>query len=218
MALVFGDNLVVRRPTYATYGIGALCTLATVAAQKAPYLSFVPLKFSLHPALSFYTLLTAQFVHGDAVHLIGNMVFLFAFGRAMEALLGSVPFALALLGIGPFAFLGSWLMSPSSPVPIVGLSGSLSVLLGAYTVVFPRSRLRLVPFLRFPWMRAWLFSAIWLALQLADAFFLGEEASGVAYSTHLGGFVIGLVAGAAWKEFALDTDLLIARVTGEEPQ
>jgi membrane associated rhomboid family serine protease len=59
-----------------------------------------------HPALSFYTLLTAQFIHGDAVHLIGNMVFLFAFGRAMEALLGGVPFALALLGIGPFAFLG----------------------------------------------------------------------------------------------------------------
>jgi hypothetical protein len=49
MALVFGDNLVVRRPTYATYGVGALCTLATVAAQKAPYLSFVPLKFSLTP-------------------------------------------------------------------------------------------------------------------------------------------------------------------------
>ena len=217
MALVFGDNLLVRGRVYASYGIACLCLIATVAGGSVPNLAFVPLQFSLHPALSFYTLLTAQFVHIDAVHLIGNMLFLFAFGRPMESLLGSVRFGSALLGIGPFAFLGSWLASPDSPIPIVGLSGSLSVLLGSYTVVFPRARLRIIPFLRFPWIRAWLFAAIWLALQLADAFSVGEAESGVAYATHLGGFAIGLVAGAAWKELALDTDLLIARVTGEEP-
>ena len=64
-----------------------------------------------------------------------------------------------------------------------------------------------------PYMRAWLFAAAWVALQIWDAVAVGELASGIAYATHLAGFVIGLVAGAAWKEFALDTDRLIAELT-----
>ena len=218
MALVFGDNLVTRKPSYATYGIAGVCAIATILAPMATNLQFVPFQFSLHPALYFYTLLTAEFLHAGAPHLIGNLIFLFAFGRAIENLLGSTRFAAALLGIGSFAFLGSWLINPASTTPIVGLSGSLSVLLGAYTIIFPRSRLRIVPFLPFPWMRAWLFAALWLALQLTHAFLFEESLAGVAYSTHIAGFAIGLVAGASWKEFALDTDRLIAQVTGEEPR
>lgn len=218
MALVFGDNLRIRKPAYATYGIAGLCTLATVFGGHARSLSFIPLDFSLHPAFAFCTLLTAQFVHVDAIHLVGNLVFLLAFGRSMENLLGSVLFAVALIGLGPFAFLGSWLMTPDSPVPIVGLSGSLSMLLGAYTVVFPRTRLRIIPFLRFPWMRAWAFSVAWLALQILDLSSIGEKTSDIAYSTHIWGFLIGLAAGAAWKELALDTDRLIGHMTGESSQ
>jgi membrane associated rhomboid family serine protease len=67
-------------------------------------------------------------------------------------------------------------------------------------------------------MRAWQFAGAWVALQMWDAVALGELASGIAYATHLGGFVIGLVAGVVWKEFALDTDRLIAELTDEVSQ
>ena len=87
--------------------------------------------------------------------------------------------------------------------------------MGAYTVIFPRAKLRIIPFLRIPPVRAWLFAAAWVAFQLSDAFFIGEAVGGIAYATHLAGFIIGIVAGIAWKEFALDTDRLIAELTDE---
>jgi membrane associated rhomboid family serine protease len=87
--------------------------------------------------------------------------------------------------------------------------------MGAYTIVFPKAKLRIIPLLRVPYLRAWQFATAWVALQLWDAVAVGERAGGIAYATHLGGFVIGLVAGVAWKEFALDTDRLIAELTDE---
>jgi membrane associated rhomboid family serine protease len=173
----------------------------------------VPIDFSIHPASSLYTLFTAEFLHSGLVHLVGNLVFLLAFGRSIENLVGSALFAAAFVGLGALSFLGSWLTGPASPIPIIGASGALSFLMGAYTVVFPRAKLRILPFLRFPNLRAWLFATAWVALQLWDAFAIGENAGGVAYATHLAGFVIGLVAGVGWKEFALDTDRLIAELT-----
>lgn len=216
MVMVFGDNLHRQKPAIASYSIAGFCVVATALAPDVSTLGFVPLNFSLHPAVYSYTLVTAQFLHSDIVHLVGNLLFLMAFGRSFENLIGPVKFAFALIGLGAFAFLGSWLLSPDSPVPIIGISGSLSFLLGAYTVVFPRAKLRIIPFLRVPWLRAWAFSCLWLGLQLRDMFAIGEGGAGIAYPTHIGGFIIGLVAGVAWKELALDTDRLIAEVYKED--
>ena len=219
MVLVFGDNLRRKRTAFVTYTLGCLCVAGTfIAAElsagghlQTP--AFVPINFSLHPVLSLYTLITAEFLHASVGHLVGNLVFLIAFGRSIENLVGPAAFAGAFAGLGALSFLGSWLIDPASHVPIVGASGALSFLMGAYTVVFPKARLRIIPFLRVPNLPAWLFAAAWVSLQIMDAVTTGETASGIAYATHLAGFVIGLVSGMCWKEFALDTDRLIAELT-----
>jgi membrane associated rhomboid family serine protease len=91
-------------------------------------------------------------------------------------------------------------------------------LIGSYAVIFPRAKMRVIPFLRVPYLRAWVFALSWVALQLWDAIFVGESAGGIAYGTHLGGFAIGLIAGLVWKELALDTDRLIAELSDETTQ
>lgn len=222
MVVVFGDNLRRKRIAIAAYIIAGLCTIATLAAmapgadaQIVRTFAFVPIDFSLHPVSSLYTLFTAEFFHSGFVHLVGNLIFLVAFGRSIENLVGPAAFAGAFVGLGALSFLGSWLIGPASHVPIIGASGALSFLMGAYTIVFPKAKLRIIPFLRVPYFWAWMFATAWVAFQLWDAVAIGESAGGVAYATHLAGFVIGLVAGVAWKEFALDTDRLIAELTDE---
>ncbi|MGH7174901.1 MAG: rhomboid family intramembrane serine protease [Minisyncoccia bacterium] len=223
MVLVFGDDLHRKRTSVATYMIAAACIAVTAIEISRPQgtseidrlFAFVPIEFSLHPAASLYTLVTAEFVHAGLLHLVGNLVFLVAFGRSIENLIGPILFLAGFIGLGALSFLGSWLLSPASPIPIIGASGALSFLMGAYTVIFPKAKLRIIPFLRVPYVRAWLFSAAWIAFQIWDGFFVGEQLGGVAYATHFGGFIIGLVAGIAWKEFALDTDRLIAELTDE---
>lgn len=223
MVVVFGDNLRRKRVAVATFIIAIACAGATLAAVMQAdagasivrALAFVPIDFSRHPVVSFYTLFTAEFVHSGPMHLIGNLIFLVAFGRSIENLVGPPVFAAAFVGLGALSFLGSWLIGPASPVPIVGASGALSFLMGAYTIVFPRAKLRVIPFLRVPYLRAWQFASAWISLQIWSAVEVGELASGVAYATHLAGFVMGLVAGVAWKELALDTDRLIAELSDE---
>jgi len=186
MVLVFGDNLHRKRTSVATYGIAAAClavTLAEIALPEATtaidrLFAFVPIQFSLHPAASFYTLVTAEFLHGGLVHLVGNLVFLIAFGRSIENLIGPKIFLAAFVGLGALSFLGSWLFNPASQIPIIGASGALSFLMGAYTVIFPRAKLRIIPFLRVPYVRAWLFSSAWIAFQILDGIFVGEAAGG----------------------------------------
>lgn len=222
MVMVFGDNLRRKRVAVATYILAVACAVATFAvimtdagARIVRAFAFVPINFSQHPVMSLYTLFTAELVHSGMAHLIGNLIFLVAFGRSIENLVGPAAFATAFVGLGALSFLGSWLISPASHVPIVGASGALSFLLGAYTIAFPKAKLRIIPFLRVPYLRAWQFSTAWISLQIWDAVAVGEPASGIAYATHLAGFVIGLVAGVTWKEFALDTDRLIAELTDE---
>src|SRR5436189_1482407 len=126
MVLVFGDNLHRRSISAATYVIAAACVAVTAietlwpnAAREIDRLfAFVPIEFSLHPLASLYTLFTAEFVHSGLVHLVGNLVYLIAFGRSIENLLGHWTFAAAFVGLGALSFLGSWLLSPASPVPI----------------------------------------------------------------------------------------------------
>jgi membrane associated rhomboid family serine protease len=177
--------------------------------------AFVPVLFSIHPALNAYRLLTAEFMHANLIHLAGNLLFLLALGRAVENVVGSMAFASSFLGLGALGFLGSWLIDPSSQVPIIGNSGAVSFLIGGYALLFPRAKIRLMPLISWPYLRAWFFAAAWLSFQVFDAAKIGEAQSGVAYWTHFGGFFIGLVAAACWREFAADTDRLISEISKE---
>jgi membrane associated rhomboid family serine protease len=112
MVMVFGDNLHRRRTAFATYAIALVCLTATLIEMSAPGASaeinrtfaFVPLKFSLHSAASAYTLITAEFFHSGLVHLIGNLIFLLAFGRSIEIWSAMLCLPQVLSASGPYLF------------------------------------------------------------------------------------------------------------------
>ncbi|MDG9716192.1 rhomboid family intramembrane serine protease [Streptomyces sp. DH24] len=141
---------------------------------------------------------TALFVHGSWVHLLGNMLFLYVFGTMTEERMGRVRFTLFYLGCGYLALLGYAAANAGSPQSLVGASGAISAVLGAFLYLFPRARVTsLLPFLFFLPLRfpAWVVLPFWAVLQWLAA---GRASSGpgVAYLAHLMGFGLGFVC--AW--------------------
>lgn len=139
---------------------------------------------------------TAIFIHGGWFHVIGNMLFLWVFGDNVEGRLGHFKYLLFYLVVGTAATLAHILSNPFSTVPVVGASGAVAGVLGAYIILFPRSRiLALVPiFIIFTLMEipAVVFIALWFVLQLFNGMAsLGGDALTVAYWAHVGGFIMG---------------------------
>jgi membrane associated rhomboid family serine protease len=172
-------------------------------------LQFVPMLFSLKPAVYSYTLVTATFLHIGFWHLFGNVMFFLAFARTLERLFGTLVFLSAYVFIGALAYIGDWLLHPNSGTPIVGSSGAVSFLMGVYLMLFPKAKLRLIitipPFFKRFWISAYIFLLLWIALQGYDIF--TDDGQGeVAYATHIFGFVVGVIAAMSWKEMAPDTD------------
>lgn len=141
----------------------------------------------------FSGVITHQFVHADLLHLLGNMLFLWVFGNNVEDRLGRVRFLPFYLLCGLLAALGQALTDPSSTAPLIGASGAISGVLGAYLVLFPRARVLtivgIIP-LKIP---AWLVLGAYIAFQFL---YVGDEAQegggGVAYWAHIVGFIAGL--------------------------
>jgi membrane associated rhomboid family serine protease len=168
----------------------------------------VPVRFSLLPgvlasgrfdvaAQILQTLVTGMFLHGGLVHLLGNMLYLWVFGDNVEDRLTPVRFVLLYLATGIAGTACHMAAAPQSTVPLIGASGAIAGVLGAYFVSFPRSRvLALVPlffFLHLTEVPAVIFLLLWFALQLVNG--LGalspESASVVAWWAHVGGFAMG---------------------------
>jgi membrane associated rhomboid family serine protease len=140
---------------------------------------------------------TAMFLHGGWLHLLGNMLFLFVFGNNVEDRLGRLRFLLAYLAWGIVATYVFALPNAGSESVVIGASGAIAGVLGAYLVMFPRAKvLSLVPFLLFLPLRlpAWLVLGFWFVVQ---ALFSGgatiAEGGGVAYLAHVAGFVAGIL-------------------------
>jgi membrane associated rhomboid family serine protease len=179
-----------------------------------------------------YTLVTSLFLHGGYLHIIGNMLFLWVFADNIEARIGSVRFLFFYIGGGIFATFahiyfsvkqedissccipcatGAYecinnLSACNNFIPSLGASGSISAVLGAYLVVFPKSRIKvLVIFLfRSIFVSAWIFLLLWFGQQVLAGFggsFLNEieGLDGVAWWAHIGGFVFGFIAGLLIK-------------------
>lgn len=222
--LAFGDNLSHRGWPIATWVITLITSVVYVASASSAVLmeqliaafGFVPLHFSINPASNLYTLVTAEFLHLDAIHLLGNLIFLLSFGRAVEGAIGSLRFAAAFVSLGALGFLGSWLASPDFAGPIIGNSGAVSFLLGGYMLLFPRAHIRLLPIFAWPYFPAWLFASLWVGGQVVGALTIGEAVSGVAYYTHIAGLLLGGVAAACWREFGTDTQRRIADIDGSQ--
>ncbi|WP_377271751.1 rhomboid family intramembrane serine protease [Peterkaempfera sp. SMS 1(5)a] len=155
------------------------CLLAPPAYGKSPPLS----------------VLTAMFVHGSWLHLLGNMLFLWIFGNNIEDRLGKVRYLLFYLLCGYAAGYGFAVLTPDSDTPLIGASGAIAGVLGAYLVLYPRVRVwSLVPFLFFIPLRlpAWAVLGLWFVLQAFYSAGYGvSEAGTVAYAAHVIGFAVG---------------------------
>ena len=144
------------------------------------------------------TVLTSMFMHGGWMHLIGNMWFLWVFGNNIEDSMGHGRFIVFYLLTGAFATAAHVATDPGSAVPVVGASGAISGVMGAYLVLYPRVRVHtlffLIVFIRVIPIRAWVMLAYWFFIQLVyGAASLGMGGGGVAFWAHVGGFVAGLV-------------------------
>jgi membrane associated rhomboid family serine protease len=139
------------------------------------------------------SIFTAMFLHGGFFHLAGNMLYLWIFGDNVEDRFGHGRFVAFYLICGAIAALAQALLDPRSTVPMVGASGAVSGVLGAYFMLYPRANVLLaMPFLlaRVP---ALVMLALWFVGQLARSLLIEPGAVGVAFSAHVGGFVAGAV-------------------------
>jgi membrane associated rhomboid family serine protease len=142
-------------------------------------------------------LFTAMFLHGGLMHLLGNMWFLWIFGDNVEDETGPVRFLVFYLLTGAIATLAHVLSNPHSAVPLVGASGAITGVLGAYLVRHPRANIRtLIPlgiFIHVANVPAFVFLFVWIGLQVVSQTMSGKGGSGVAYLAHIGGFIAGVV-------------------------
>jgi len=138
----------------------------------------------------YLAVLTSLFLHGSLAHLAFNMLFLWIFGNNLEDRWGRVRYLLFYLAAGIAATLAFVVTSPSSVIPLIGASGAIAGVMGAYLVLFPKVRiLGLVGIFPLP-LPAWVFLGFWFVSQ-----FLGGS-DGVAYAAHVGGFLFGMGVGA----------------------
>ena len=173
---------------------------------------FVPARLT-NPAAYGYsmfevviTLITSLFLHGGFVHLIGNMIYLWVFGGAVEDALGHTRYFTFFVICGVIGSLSHTMLFPHSTVPSIGASGSIAGILGAFLVLRPRARiitlLPLVVYWAMVEIRALVFLPIWFAMQFFNGFLSiaaahrTQEVAGIAWWAHVGGFVFGAVVGA----------------------
>ncbi len=198
------DTVKSTRRAVATWAFAAINVAVFVAEISATDRGAVLKRWALFPdrfdgtlaPAVLTTLLTSAFLHAGLVHLAANLTYLIVFGRTVEGRLGPAPFALLYLGGALASGLVYVLANPGSDTPVVGASGAVSAVLGAYLFYFPTARVHVaVPLLVFfvrSWIPALLFIAIWLATQVSG---LLTPGSNVAWWGHLGGFGFGCFAG-----------------------
>jgi membrane associated rhomboid family serine protease len=151
------------------------------------------------------TILTAMFLHGSWSHIIGNMVFLWAFGPEIEDTMNPWRYAAFYLVGGLVAMLAQVAASPASTVPNLGASGAIAAVMGAFLVTYPRDRIRsllvILIFVRITFIPAALLIVVWFLIQLFNAGAVAHvQAGGVAYLAHVGGFIFGAVTSRLFED------------------
>ena len=156
-------------------------------------------EYSLRPAyFHIQNVVTSMFLHGGWMHLGGNMLFLWVFGDNVEDILGHAKYLVFYLLGGMAASFAQVLMNPGSTIPMVGASGAIACVMGAYLVKFPHAKVVMLTWFIFIFtfdVPAWLMLIYWFALQLFGGYgSLAESAQGgTAFFAHVGGFVAGIV-------------------------
>jgi len=169
---------------------------AMVPAAVTNSLSMHPLAASLRPAI---TILTSMFLHGGLWHVVGNMLYLFIFGAAVEYRMGASRYAAFYFASGIAAALATVLIAPESRVPVIGASGAIAGVLGAYFIFYPRGRITTIlpifVFIQIVEIPAVIYLLFWFAIQLYAGIEAGKQGAsmgGVAWWAHVGGFLFGM--------------------------
>ncbi|WP_103666886.1 rhomboid family intramembrane serine protease [Pseudanabaena sp. BC1403] len=157
-----------------------------------------PKELIANPSKGAIALISSQFLHGNIFHLVGNLWFLYLFGNNIEDQLGHWKFLFFYLLCGAVAGVAQVLTAPMSLVPMIGASGAISGVMGAYLIRFPRARILSLVFLGFfitaiP-IPAAVFLGLWIVGQTVYAAIANPNLPGVAYLAHVSGFAIGAIA------------------------
>ncbi len=172
----------------------AFLVLGVIPAQLFGLGAAGPETATLPPLL---TIVTSMFLHGGWMHLVGNMLYLWIFGNNVEDSMGHARFLVFYVVCGAVAVLAQALPAPASTIPMIGASGAISGVLGAYLLLYPHARvLVLIPlgvFSRLIHLPAMLVLGFWFGLQLLSAVLADPAQPGVAFGAHAGGFVAGLL-------------------------
>lgn len=208
--------------------IASLTFFVLLLMAFAMQLLLVPGQFYIPPSLAFMpgvlfggaqlppgvavfpppaTLVTYQFLHGGWFHLAGNLLFLWVFGPKVEQTLGSGSWTTLLLLSGVVAALTQAWPDPSSPTAVIGASGGVSGILGAYLYLHPRAEIRtvipVVIVLRVVQLPAFVVLIVWFVVQLLYTSLTDAASGGIAFRAHVGGFVCGLLLAPVLHYFAL---------------
>jgi membrane associated rhomboid family serine protease len=175
---------------------------ATTDSALLSQLAFIPAAFLAAPGNpgNIGSIFTSMFMHAGFMHLAGNMLYLWIFGDNVEDRMGHIPYLIFYLAGGVFATLAHTFINPTSTLPTVGASGAIAAVLGAYLILYPRSRVQtFIPigyFMTLKTLPASILLAFWFVLQLFNGVLsLGaaEDVGGTAFWAHIGGFVLGVV-------------------------
>jgi membrane associated rhomboid family serine protease len=211
-AIPLYDDNPTHRPPYVTLFVIGACTGAFLWELSQPSQTAVALSYGMIPGVLFgrthlasslrvlpawATIFTSMFLHGGWLHLIGNMLFLWIFGNSVEDALGHVRFVVLYFASGIAAALSQALVNPASHVPMIGASGAIAGVLGAYLLIYPRANVHvfvwIIIFFRIVTVPAWFLLGLWLGVQLLSGLASTQAAGGLAFWAHVGGFAAGLV-------------------------
>jgi membrane associated rhomboid family serine protease len=150
----------------------------------------------LGATLPVFSIVTSMFLHGGFMHLAGNMLYLWIFGNNVEDAMGHARFIVFYVLCGIVAALGQVLQAPHSEIPMIGASGAISGVLGAYMLLYPHARVLVLVPLGFVWqtfsMPAIGVLGLWFLIQVLSSLAAGGDRPGVAFMAHVAGFVAGM--------------------------
>lgn len=172
----------------AVYAFGVIPSVLFATKSLPPELQILP---------AWLTIFSSMFLHGGWMHLIGNMLYLWVFGNNVEDSMGHGRFIVFYLLCGLFAALTQAVLNPASEIPMIGASGAISGVLGAYLLLHPHARILVVIpigiLIYTPWIAAYWVLGFWFVLQILNSLVSASDTGGVAYGAHLGGFVAGMI-------------------------
>jgi len=219
------DDNPTRSLPYVTWGLIAACSAIFLWQSSLPEASVeaVFLSYGAIPAHIFggdaqavrmiapeLTLISSQYLHGGFAHLFGNMLFLYIFGDNIEAAMGHIKFLVFYTIAGVAAALGHGALAVGSDIPMIGASGAISGVLGAYLLIYPHARVRVLflplplPIFRVFAIPAVMVLGIWFVIQFASAAMSNAAEGGVAFWAHVAGFVAGMVMLPLFKKSGID--------------